>query len=289
MRLIRAHAPALERFLNELSSTGFTITFSHQHVPARLPTELTLCLFRIAQEALQNAARHSRAGAVSVDLARPTGTQLRPDGCRRRRWVRRRHRAVGTRSDQHEGTCGTVCRLAADSLEPRLQAPTWGSVVPVRARRRRWRRNRRMTPPGNSRRVLLVGDPQRHSRPRERDAASRAATSMAGAVNDGPAAHQGGQPACVPDVVVLDISMPSMSGFEVAKRLLKSASTPVIVCLTVNDDEDFVPAPQAAGGVGFVVKRRLGLRCCPRPSRKPSPAGRVCPTCGEPAPWRQSP
>jgi DNA-binding NarL/FixJ family response regulator len=80
--------------------------------------------------------------------------------------------------------------------------------------------------------------------------------AVVGTVNDGPAAL-----AAVaelrPDVVVLDISMPGMSGFEVARRLRKSGAAPPIVFLTVHDDEEFVLAAEAAGGAGFVVKHRL--------------------------------
>jgi PAS domain S-box-containing protein len=38
-------------------------------VPAALPAEASLCLFRVAQEALSNAARHAHASAVTVQLS----------------------------------------------------------------------------------------------------------------------------------------------------------------------------------------------------------------------------
>jgi len=44
-------------------------------VPAALPAEVSLCLFRVAQEALSNAARHAHASAVTVLLA-PSGKGL---------------------------------------------------------------------------------------------------------------------------------------------------------------------------------------------------------------------
>jgi signal transduction histidine kinase len=44
------------------------ITFVHDGVPEVLPQDFTLCLFRIVQEALQNAIKHSRARQVSVRL-----------------------------------------------------------------------------------------------------------------------------------------------------------------------------------------------------------------------------
>jgi signal transduction histidine kinase len=46
-------------------------------VSEALPNEISLCLFRVAQEALSNATRHGRASAVTVLLsARDSGLQL---------------------------------------------------------------------------------------------------------------------------------------------------------------------------------------------------------------------
>jgi PAS domain S-box-containing protein len=46
-------------------------------VPVALPAEASLCLFRVAQEALSNAARHAHASAVTVLVSsRSTGLQL---------------------------------------------------------------------------------------------------------------------------------------------------------------------------------------------------------------------
>ena len=60
-----------------------------------------------------------------------------------------------------------------------------------------------------------------------------------------------------PDVVVLDISMPGMTGFEVASRLKATGSTTAIVFLTVHEDEAVFRAAKAVGGLGYVVKSRL--------------------------------
>ena len=59
---------ALNGLQRELSSPEVTLTFTHEGVPPTLPPDLTLCLFRIVQEALQNARKHSDARNVSVDL-----------------------------------------------------------------------------------------------------------------------------------------------------------------------------------------------------------------------------
>jgi DNA-binding NarL/FixJ family response regulator len=60
-----------------------------------------------------------------------------------------------------------------------------------------------------------------------------------------------------PDVIVLDISMPGMSGIELASRLRASGSRAALVFLTVHDDEELILAARDAGGIGYVVKPRL--------------------------------
>jgi DNA-binding NarL/FixJ family response regulator len=60
-----------------------------------------------------------------------------------------------------------------------------------------------------------------------------------------------------PDVLVLDISMPGLSGLEAAREIATKDSQTRIVFLTVHADRDFVQAALAAGGKGYVIKSRL--------------------------------
>src|SRR5271163_1679175 len=57
-----------------------------------------------------------------------------------------------------------------------------------------------------------------------------------------------------PDLVILDISMPVMSGIEVAEELTKRGSSAKIVFLTAHQDADILKACQTAGGLGYVLK-----------------------------------
>jgi DNA-binding NarL/FixJ family response regulator len=103
-------------------------------------------------------------------------------------------------------------------------------------------------------RVLLVDDSDSM---RARAAAVLApGCQVVGAVNNGPAALEADN-ALRPDVIVLDISMPGMTGLELAANLRQRGSTAAVVFLTVHDDKDFVLAARQAGGTGYVVKRRL--------------------------------
>ncbi len=67
----------LEGLRDELSQPGVAITVTHDNIPPVLPLELTVCLFRVVQEALQNALKYSRAQHLSVDLrGGPDGLSL---------------------------------------------------------------------------------------------------------------------------------------------------------------------------------------------------------------------
>ena len=59
---------ALNSLQHELSGPGMTITFTHANVPNALPEDVTLCLYRVVQEALQNAVKHSGAREILVHL-----------------------------------------------------------------------------------------------------------------------------------------------------------------------------------------------------------------------------
>jgi signal transduction histidine kinase len=48
---------------------GITVNFSAERVPQSLPDEVALCLYRVAQEGLQNIRKHARARTASVRLA----------------------------------------------------------------------------------------------------------------------------------------------------------------------------------------------------------------------------
>lgn len=60
--------PALTGLQHDPAHRGIPTTFTHENVPATLPPDVTLCLFRIVQEALQNAAKYSGARFVTVNL-----------------------------------------------------------------------------------------------------------------------------------------------------------------------------------------------------------------------------
>jgi signal transduction histidine kinase len=68
---------AIDHLCDELSRAGIAIRYMHDDVPATLPPEVMLCLFRVVQEALQNAIKHSQANNLLVHLrSGPDGLSL---------------------------------------------------------------------------------------------------------------------------------------------------------------------------------------------------------------------
>jgi len=60
-----------------------------------------------------------------------------------------------------------------------------------------------------------------------------------------------------PDVIVLDITMPRLDGIQAARQLRRSSGPARLVFLTIYEDADYARAALDAGGLGYVVKRRL--------------------------------
>ena len=60
-----------------------------------------------------------------------------------------------------------------------------------------------------------------------------------------------------PDVVLMDIGLPGMSGLEATRRLRERLPGATVVAITVHDGEAQRAAAVAAGAVAFVAKRRI--------------------------------
>src|SRR3954447_1558612 len=60
-----------------------------------------------------------------------------------------------------------------------------------------------------------------------------------------------------PDVVLLDVQMPGIDGFEVASRLNASSNAPAIVLVSTRDGIDFGKLVAESGARGFISKHDL--------------------------------
>jgi DNA-binding NarL/FixJ family response regulator len=66
-----------------------------------------------------------------------------------------------------------------------------------------------------------------------------------------------------PDVIVVDITMPVLSGIDAARRLRHSAPLVKIVFLTVHSDQQFMEACMAEGALGYVLKAHMKAHLIP--------------------------
>ena len=79
---------------------------------------------------------------------------------------------------------------------------------------------------------------------------------VVGTVSDGQALLEAVEK-LEPDVLVVDFSLPVISGFEAANILKRTERPSKIVFLTVHNDPDFVRAARDAGALGYVLKQQM--------------------------------
>ena len=66
-----------------------------------------------------------------------------------------------------------------------------------------------------------------------------------------------------PDVVLLDINLPDIDGFDVASRICLDTAAPKVVLTSSRDPREFGPLVSRSGAKGFVPKGELSAeRIC---------------------------
>ena len=74
--------PALQKLVSEFSERhDIPIAFAHASLPPSLPSEVALCLFRVAEESLTNIAKHSQR-AFGAGSRQRRARRHAPDGRR---------------------------------------------------------------------------------------------------------------------------------------------------------------------------------------------------------------
>ena len=79
---------------------------------------------------------------------------------------------------------------------------------------------------------------------------------VVGVAADGPSALSAVESLC-PDVVLLDIQLPGMDGFEVVRRLPTGSQQPRVVFISSRDRSSYVSEPFEAPVRGFLGKNEL--------------------------------
>jgi DNA-binding NarL/FixJ family response regulator len=60
-----------------------------------------------------------------------------------------------------------------------------------------------------------------------------------------------------PDLVLLDVNLPDIDGFEVATRITADPGAPAVILTSSRDSSDFGPLVEKSGALGFVPKSEL--------------------------------
>jgi len=104
-------------------------------------------------------------------------------------------------------------------------------------------------------RILIVDDDQRFR--------GIARTLLEAEGFDGVGEADGGKVALAaardlePDVVLLDVHLPDIDGFEVAAKLVAEGNHPAVVFTSTRDESDLGPRLYRSGARGFVPKDEL--------------------------------
>ena len=83
------------------------------------------------------------------------------------------------------------------------------------------------------------------------------AVTVVGAVADGHALLEAAG-RLRPDIIVLDIGMPLLNGFEAGRQIKKKMPEIRLIFLTVNEDPDFVTEAFGAGASAYLLKKSIG-------------------------------
>lgn len=76
---------------------------------------------------------------------------------------------------------------------------------------------------------------------------------IVGRCNDGSEALNKAKE-CLPDVILMDISMPSMNGLDATEVLIESLKTTKVLIFSMHENAEFVKTAVQAGASGYILK-----------------------------------
>jgi DNA-binding NarL/FixJ family response regulator len=104
--------------------------------------------------------------------------------------------------------------------------------------------------------TVIIVDDHRSFRKAARRVLERAGFVVVGEAADGASALEAIS-ALRPDLVLLDVQLPGIDGFEVASRVTANGNAPAIVMTSSRDGADFGPLVEQSGARGFIHKSDL--------------------------------
>ena len=214
----------------------------------RLPQAVETALFRVLQEAITNVVKHSGASRVSVVL------EATHDGV----WLTVEDDGRGFDLNGADGQELGVRQLGLLGVRERL-ALVGGSLDVEFVRPERHDRvcphtacEKRMTP--GPVRVLMVDDHPVVLAGLKALVGADAGLTIVGEARDGRTALRMAME-LVPDVVVLDISLPEMNGVELAAALRAERPECRVLVLTVHEERAYLRQLVELGVRGYLLKR----------------------------------
>ena len=220
-----------------------------------LPADVAAVLYRLVQEGLTNVLKHANASKVSIVLEKKSeglalvleddGIGFDPENVGRIAVKRRsdvgigslRHEGAGCSSRRHDRP-----RICAGKGKYDFCSDSAGSVG-----------DRRMTPVRialvDDHPVVLAGIRALLQGVPEVELVGEANTGATGlkAICD-----------CSPDIAVIDLSLPDISGMELARQVTRLCPDVKIIVLTVHEDRAYVHPVLEAGARGYLLKRSAG-------------------------------
>jgi DNA-binding NarL/FixJ family response regulator len=109
---------------------------------------------------------------------------------------------------------------------------------------------------GMTRPSILIVDDHQPFRAQARDMLAQAGFDVIGEAVDGRGALSSVD-RLRPSVVLLDVQLPDLDGFEVTRQLLARAEPPVVVLVSTRDASDYGRRIHRSGAQGFITKSRL--------------------------------
>jgi DNA-binding NarL/FixJ family response regulator len=107
-------------------------------------------------------------------------------------------------------------------------------------------------------RILVVDDHDSFRRFVSLALGKRSEFTVIDEVADGLEAVQKAE-ALQPDVIVLDVRLPGISGFDVARRIRRSCANTRVLFLSQESSAEIIGEALRLGALGYVVKKRAGL------------------------------